>query len=362
MGDLDEILIQVRQRIDRYRGQALGEQNTKSILIDPLLRALGWDVEDFEEVHREYKPKPTDNPVDYALFILRTPRLFVEAKALGGNLNDRKWANQIMGYAAVTGVEWVVLTNGDEYRVYNAHAPVPIEEKLFRSVKVSDDGLRAADTLALLSKARMRENLIAALWKSSFVDNQIKGALQGLFGPDPDPAFVRLIRTRLPQLSPTEIRDSLIRLRVTLDFPAVPATAFPTGDIPDREPSPRQEDLPVDALPSEPGTPWREVTLQDIIGAGLVRLPIEIQKDYKGHHLVGRITAEGNATWGGREYSSLSTAAGMARASIIGTPPGRKFPQTNGWTFWQFVDTDDSVKPLDVLRQRYYSRDASTRE
>ena len=66
-----------------------------------------------------------------------------------------------MGYAAVTGVEWVVLTNGDEYRVYNAHAPVPIEEKLFRSVRVSDDGLRAADTLALLSKARMRENLIA---------------------------------------------------------------------------------------------------------------------------------------------------------------------------------------------------------
>jgi hypothetical protein len=356
MSDLDDTLAQVRQRLERYRGQTLGEQNTKSVLIDPLLRALGWDVEDFEEVHREYKPKPTDNPVDYALFILRTPRLFVEAKALGGNLNDRKWANQIMGYAAVTGVEWVVLTNGDEYRIYNAHAPVPIEEKLFRSVKVSDDGLQAANTLALLSKARMQDNLIATLWKSSFVDHQIKGALQSLFGPDPDPAFVRLIRNRLPHLSPAEIKDSLIRLRVTLDFPAVP----PTHDIPVGEPRLRQEDPPVDAPPSEPGTPWREVTLQDIIGAGLVRLPLELQKDYKGHHLVGRITAEGKATWGGREYSSLSTAAGMARASVIGIPPGRKYPQTNGWIFWQFVDADGGVKPLDVLRQRYYSRGVTT--
>jgi hypothetical protein len=360
MSDLDEILVQVRQRIDRYRGQTLGEQNTKSILIDPLLRALGWDVEDFEEVHREYKPKPTDNPVDYALFILRTPRLFVEAKALGGNLNDRKWANQIMGYAAVTGVEWVVLTNGDEYRIYNAHAPVPIEEKLFRSVKVSDDGLQAADTLALLSKARMRDNLIATLWKSSFVDHQIKGALQALFGPGPDPSFVRLIRNRLPQLSPAEIKDSLIRLRVTLDFPAVPATPPSARDIPDGEPHLPKEDPPVDEPPSETGTPWRDVTLQDIVRAGLVRLPLEIQKDYKGHHLVGRITPEGNASWGGREYSSLSTAAGMARASVIGIPPGRKYPQTNGWIFWQFVDVNGSVKPLDVLRQRYYSRDAST--
>jgi hypothetical protein len=352
MSDLDDTLAQVRQRLERYRGQTLGEQNTKSVLIDPLLRALGWDVEDFEEVHREYKPKPTDNPVDYALFILRTPRLFVEAKALGGNLNDRKWANQIMGYAAVIGVEWVVLTNGDEYRIYNAHAPVPIEEKLFRSVKVSDDGIRAADTLALLSKARMRDNLIACLWKSSFVDHQIKGALQGLFGPDPDPAFVRLIRNRLPHLSPAEIKDSLNRLRVTLDFPAVPLT----HDIPDGESSPRQEDPPVDVPPTEPGTPWREVTLQDIIGAGLVKLPLEIQKDYKGHHLVGRITASGTAEWEGREYDALSAAAGMARASIVGTRPGQKYPPTNGWTFWQFVDADGRVKPLDELRRRYYSR------
>ena len=59
----------------------------------------------------------------------------------------------------------------------------------------------------------------------------------------------------------------------------------------------------------------------------------------------------------GERGMSLSV---MARASVIGIPPGRKYPQTNGWIFWQFVDVNGSVKPLDVLRQRYYSRDAST--
>ena len=38
MTDLDETLTQLRQRISRHREQPLGEQNTKAILIEPLLR------------------------------------------------------------------------------------------------------------------------------------------------------------------------------------------------------------------------------------------------------------------------------------------------------------------------------------
>ncbi len=88
MENLEATLATVRDRIGKYRGQVIGESNTKSVLIEPVLRALGWDVEDLDEVRREYRRKPSDNPVDYALFLLRTPRLFVEAKALKENLND----------------------------------------------------------------------------------------------------------------------------------------------------------------------------------------------------------------------------------------------------------------------------------
>ncbi len=357
VSSLEDVLSQARGRISRYHQHAIGEQNTKSILIEPVLRGLGWDIEDFDEVQREYKPKPADNPVDYALFIRRTPRLFIEAKALGGNLDDRKWANQIMGYAAVTGVEWVVLTDGDAYRIYNAHAPVPIEQKLFRTVRITVDGATAAETLDLLSKAQMRENLIEALWKSYYVDRQIGTAIEGLFGPDPDPAFVRFLRNRLPKLAPAEIRAGLTRLRVRLDFPAVlPNPPAPPGP---KEPQPGGDGEPAGGGETEvhgAGTPWRDVTLQDVVTANLIHLPLELHRTYKGQRLMARVTAAGRVSWQGQDFESLSTAAGMARASIIGIPVGRKYPQTNGWTFWQFIDADGQARPLDVLRQRYHQQ------
>src|SRR6266705_295814 len=110
MPDLASTLAQTRERVLRHRGAAIGEQNTKAALIEPVLRALGWDLEHLDEVRREYRRTAGDNPVDYALLILRTPRLFVEAKGLDENLDDGKWAIQIMSYAVVAGVQWVLLT------------------------------------------------------------------------------------------------------------------------------------------------------------------------------------------------------------------------------------------------------------
>jgi hypothetical protein len=79
------------------------ESNTKARLIEPSIAALGWDVLDPDEVHREYRRRPADNPVDYALQLSRTPRLFIEAKGLGENIgeniNDPKWANGAIGEA-----------------------------------------------------------------------------------------------------------------------------------------------------------------------------------------------------------------------------------------------------------------------
>src|SRR5262245_66279344 len=102
-------------KIRKYQDRTLGEQNTKASLIDPVLEALGWDVRDPDEVYREYKPTSKDSPVDYALTILRKPRLFVEAKGLGETLDDRKWSAKSLGYGTVADVEGGVLTGGDGY-------------------------------------------------------------------------------------------------------------------------------------------------------------------------------------------------------------------------------------------------------
>jgi hypothetical protein len=219
VSDLASTLRIVRDRIDKYGPKGINEQDTKGSLIQPVLRALGWDVEDLEDVQREYRRKSSDKPVDYALMLIRTPSLFCEAKALGQNLDDRKWANQIMGYASVAGVEWVVLTDGNEYRLYNSHATVPIEEKLFRMARISDDVEKAESMLSLLSKDRIRENEISVLWKAHYVDRQVQAAVATMFGDETDSSLVRLIVKRVGRLTAGEVRASLRRAEVTFDFP-----------------------------------------------------------------------------------------------------------------------------------------------
>jgi hypothetical protein len=52
------------------------------------------------------------------------------------------------------------LTDSAEWRVYNAYAPVPVEHKLFRAVRVAEDLDAAFELLALLSKGNIRDNRI----------------------------------------------------------------------------------------------------------------------------------------------------------------------------------------------------------
>ncbi len=185
-----------------------------------MIAALGWDVLDPDEVHREYRRRPADNPVDYALLLSRTPRLFIEAKGLGENIDDPKWANQTISYAAVAGVEWVALTDGAEWRLYNAHAPVPVEQKLFRAVRVAEDLDAAFELLALLSKDNLRDNRLQELWRGFFVDRQVHAALDELFNTgEPARDLVALVAKRVPDLPRADIRASLVRARVAFDFP-----------------------------------------------------------------------------------------------------------------------------------------------
>ncbi|MFC7540338.1 type I restriction endonuclease [Siccirubricoccus deserti] len=119
-GPLTVALRLVADRIPRLRIQEgrISEQDTKRILITPAVEALGWDILDIDKVRNEYRHNSADNPVDYALFLNRSPVLFVEAKPLGHSLNDRKWIVQTINYANAAGVDWCVLTNGAEWRIY----------------------------------------------------------------------------------------------------------------------------------------------------------------------------------------------------------------------------------------------------
>jgi hypothetical protein len=338
MKALPAALADVRKRIGRYRGsRAINEQNTKATLIEPVLRSLGWDLEDLEEVQREYKRKRNNKPVDYALLILRQPRLFVEAKALGQNLQDAKWAGQIMGYAVVAGVKWVVLTDGDEYRIYNSHAPVPFERKLFRTVRLSDGDSPTEETLSLLSKDRLGDAEIDKYWNAYFVDGQVAEALDDLFSGVPERVLINLVKKRT-DLDYSDVKASLGRARLKVDFPL------------QLEPKPPR--------PPKPGPKKRKkafyaVKVNDLIAAGLVDPPLDLVREYKGHTLTARIEKDGRITCLGESFDSPSYAGGHARKSIIGSPAGQKYPQTAGWHFWKYRDSKGQLRILDTLRKQY---------
>jgi hypothetical protein len=212
--------LQAQVRAYRDRRARLTESDTIRVLILPLLGALGWDLNDLDEVKSEYRHKPADNPVDCALFLQRVPVLFVEAKALNERMEERRWLVQTLNYANAAGVDWCVLTNGDEYRIYKVHAPVEAEEKLFMTIRL-DDGAPArpkAQQLALISRDRMRQREIDALWTTWRIDREVHRALEGL---PTDESFVRFLSRRIPGVTQTDVRGSLRRAAFRVDYPQI---------------------------------------------------------------------------------------------------------------------------------------------
>lgn len=114
-------------RLNRYVEQSqelientpqMDEQNTKRKLVEPLLEVLGWDILT-SNVELEYSIQIGSSPtkVDYALQIEDAPVVLVEAKGLDTPLSSSH-RDQLKSYIRQTGVDWGLLTNGEEFEVY----------------------------------------------------------------------------------------------------------------------------------------------------------------------------------------------------------------------------------------------------
>lgn len=195
---------------------AANEANTKVLLIEPLLTALGWDTGDLDVVEREYRVY--DNTcLDYALKIQGQPRLFLEAKGIGKNLDDKQFIAQTVNYANNEGVLWCVLTNGLVYRVYKTNEPVPMEQKLLFEVDLSAaDAATTADmakSLALISRDSIVEDALDRWGDRVFTDGRVRKAL-GQLAAKPTAPFVAELEKLLgkPEVSTAKLGESLARV------------------------------------------------------------------------------------------------------------------------------------------------------
>ena len=130
---LHEVVEKLRIRIEAH-GDVLrkNETQTRYALINPLLRELGWDTEDPDQVRPEYPLRTEYNPgtksADYALLANGRPAMMVEAKKLGTPLRDSV-LSQGINYCQVEGTKYFAVTDGRHWEIYTTHEPVPIDEK-----------------------------------------------------------------------------------------------------------------------------------------------------------------------------------------------------------------------------------------
>ena len=136
LDDLAGCIELLKKRMQSYRTDLEeNEIRTRVALIDPLLRALGWDVSDPAVVMPEYKVG--NKSADYAL--LRSdgkPAATLEAKKLGEPLGSH-WM-QMLNYANASGIEYAGITDGNHWELYDVFRRGTLEERRILEVSVTD--------------------------------------------------------------------------------------------------------------------------------------------------------------------------------------------------------------------------------
>ena len=141
----------IREQIDDIRNRLKNreypnEQAVRQGIVDPLLRNLGWPLEDTQIVYPEYAVG--SGKVDYALRDpqSKNPRVFIEAKQVG---NIEGAEEQLFGYDARIRVPIAVLTDGQIWRFFHPTGEGTWEERKIRELDfIAGDSEKSAECLS----------------------------------------------------------------------------------------------------------------------------------------------------------------------------------------------------------------------
>jgi hypothetical protein len=199
MRELLEAIKRVCERIKRYENQLRqNEMLTRYALVDPILRALGWDTEDPEQVVPEFSMRT--GRADYALLVKGKPCIIVEAEPLKAALT--RAAEQGVRYAVSEGIPYFVCTDGNRWVIYDTFKRVPLEEKIIAQAEISSGGDVNYDAARQL----------LALWRPAMPEVKVAKppVLSRKGGPPPTPSGLSLQELRKQvrpgQSPPTSIR------------------------------------------------------------------------------------------------------------------------------------------------------------
>lgn len=119
--DLEDKIAALSKKCAEQKNKCFeNEAATKLSLINPFIRALGYDTENLDEVSPEYNAsigEYKDAKADYAILKDGKPIIIIEAKAYGTPL-DAKKCNQLLLYFAGVTPDIGILTDGVIYQFF----------------------------------------------------------------------------------------------------------------------------------------------------------------------------------------------------------------------------------------------------
>jgi hypothetical protein len=110
---LTDSLKKYKRIVANARKKDINESDTVTVIVDMFTEIFGYDK--YSEITSEYAIRSTY--CDLAIKIGKKLTLLVECKAIGKTLKE-DFVRQAIDYGTKEGIPWVVLTNGDEWRVY----------------------------------------------------------------------------------------------------------------------------------------------------------------------------------------------------------------------------------------------------
>jgi predicted type IV restriction endonuclease len=195
--------------LESAKARDVNESDTSMIVTDMLGEVFGFDK--YNEITREYAIRGTY--CDLATKIDGKLQTLIEVKAIGVDLRENH-IKQAVDYAANQGVEWVVLTNGQIWKVFSVSFSKPISADLVLELDMlalEHNDEDAHEDLFLLSKEGVQRSGLDAYNDQLRVRSRFN--LAALILSD---TVLHTIRRELKRLSPDvrisveEIRDALM--------------------------------------------------------------------------------------------------------------------------------------------------------
>lgn len=123
------------------------EQDTVTIVTDMLAQVFGYDK--YKEVTGEYAIRGTF--CDIAVRLDGKVKFLIEVKSVGKSLKDHH-LRQATDYAAKEGIEWVVLTNGIQWRTYRMIFEKPVSYDHVFTIDLMNVNSETPELLYMLSR------------------------------------------------------------------------------------------------------------------------------------------------------------------------------------------------------------------